>query len=99
MKNLENFVSRDETEHMFIRSPDEAYAGYTISDWLQVVSSPEIILESLKPTKLDDIEAVNQECDICRQSFRPLEDVITPKNPVTLPCGHVFGKDCISNSF
>ncbi|MCJ1470017.1 hypothetical protein MMC07_008662 [Pseudocyphellaria aurata] len=98
---METFESQDKTEQTFTRSPDEAYAGYTTTDWECIANSPEIfksaILGSLKPVKLDDIDSANQECDICRQSFSLSENGDAPEPPVTLPCGHIFGKDCISN--
>ncbi|MCJ1423920.1 hypothetical protein MMC29_001805 [Sticta canariensis] len=50
----------------------------------------------ISPVKLDDIEPENQECDICRQSFLPADDGTSPETPVSIQCGHIFGKNCLS---
>lgn len=77
---------------MFVLFPDEAYAGTSISEW-KLLS---LRVEILKPVKLDDIEPENQQCDICQESFSPSEDGTSQEKPVSLPCGHVFGKECIA---
>lgn len=98
---MEKLDPQVKPENMFLRSPDEAYAGYTTSDWEDIVNSPttlkSAILDCLKPARVNDIEAISLECDICRQSYRPLEPGKISESPVSLPCGHMFGKDCISN--
>lgn len=77
---------------MFLLHHDGLYAGTSISEWKEISSFVEI----LNPVKLDDIEPQNQECDICRESFDPSDDGISGEKPISLPCGHIFGKDCIS---
>lgn len=79
--------------NIFVLDGDEAYAGTSGSDWKAIVE----VLEFLKPADLDDIKPENQECDICRESFGHSGDRSRPEEPVSLPCGHVFGRDCIEN--
>lgn len=78
---------------MFTLASDEAYAGTSRSEWEAVVQE----LEFLKPVKLEDIKPEDQECDICRESFGAADDYSSPEKPVSLPCGHIFGKDCLSD--
>ncbi|MCJ1425417.1 hypothetical protein MMC29_003316 [Sticta canariensis] len=79
--------------NMFELGDEEAYAGFSKQDWGKVFHH----LEFFKSVKLDDIEPENGECDICRQSFCSTDDGRSPEIPISLPCGHVFGMDCISN--
>lgn len=88
---MQNSEPQTNPENMFVLHPDEAYAGYSRFDWDQIVDH----IEVLKPVELDNIDAIDQECAICHDSFGPSEDGITPEKPISLPCGHVFGKDCI----
>lgn len=80
--------------NMFVLSHDEAYAGTSRAEWEVIVNQG----DGLKPVNLDDIEPENRECDICREPFGPSSDHTTrPEMPVSLPCGHIFGQDCLEN--
>lgn len=82
------------TANTFVLFHDEAYAGTSRADWEAIVNQGDV----LKPVDLDDIEPENRECDICREPFGPSSDNPTsPEVPVSLPCGHIFGKDCLEN--
>lgn len=78
--------------NMFTLTSDEAYAGTSRSEWEAIVQE----LDFLKPVKLEDIKPEDQECDICQESFGSADDCNSPEKPVSLPCGHIFGKDCLS---
>lgn len=77
--------------NMFTLHYDEVYAGTPSSEWEVVVNH----LELLKLVRLEDIEPENQECDICRESFRSSDNGTSSEKPVSLPCRHIFGKNCI----
>ncbi|MCJ1427600.1 hypothetical protein MMC29_005503 [Sticta canariensis] len=77
----------------FVLNHDEAYAGISTAEWEAIVEQSNF----LKPVQLDDIEPDKLECDICRQSFGSADDGGDPEMPVALPCGHIFGKDCVSD--
>lgn len=79
--------------NMFELRDEEAYAGFSKQDWGKILNH----LEFFKSVTLDDIEPENRECDICRQSFCSTDDGQSPEIPISLPCGHVFGMDCLSN--
>ena len=81
-----------EQENMFVLLENEAYAGISKTDWDKII----LQLDTVKSVKLDDLEPTRKECDICRQSFLTADDGTTPENPVSLPCGHVFGSLCLS---
>ncbi|MCJ1467883.1 hypothetical protein MMC07_006508 [Pseudocyphellaria aurata] len=87
--------SRVKPENMFRLCPDEVYAGTSISDWLAIVHH----LEFLKPVQLEDLGIEAEECDICREPFDSADndDEEPSEQPVILPCGHIFGKNCLSN--
>lgn len=87
------YGSRTTPTNMFDLYNEEAYAGYSKEDWGRVA----IHLDFFKSVKLDDIEPEDRECDICRQSFCPTDDGQSPEIPISLPCGHVFGKECVLN--
>lgn len=78
---------------MLVLSHDEAYAGVSKPDWDVIVGH----LEFSKPVKLEDLELEDQRCDICLESFARVDDDKRPEQPISLPCGHVFGKECISD--
>lgn len=77
--------------NMLALADREAYAGMFKTDWEKIILN----LEILNPVNLHDLESDSQECDICRQSFLPAEDGTAFEKPVSLPCGHVFGRDCL----
>ncbi|MCJ1426982.1 hypothetical protein MMC29_004885 [Sticta canariensis] len=79
-------------ENMFVLSEAEAYAGISKSDWDQII----LHLKTFKPRELDDLKPKQQKCKICRQSFLLADDGTSRENPVSLPCGHVFGQKCLS---
>lgn len=78
-------------ENMFVLSDNEAYAGISKSDLDKIV----LHLTTFHPLKPDDLGPESQECDICRQSFLAA-DATGRETPVSLPCGHVFGRKCLS---
>lgn len=78
-------------ENMFTLAHDEAYAGTSKAEWEAIACQ----LEFMKPVELDDIESNNQQCDICRESFGPSDNGASREKPVSLPCGHIFGNDCL----
>ncbi|MCJ1264445.1 hypothetical protein MMC22_004317 [Lobaria immixta] len=71
----------------------EAYAGTSKSEWEAIACQ----LELMRPVKVDHIEPENQQCDICRESFGPSDNGASRENPVSLPCGPIFGNDCLWN--
>lgn len=79
--------------NFLVLNHDEAYAGTTRSDWEAITSQQGL----LKTVELEDIELENRECDICRESFGSSEGGRSSETPVSLPCGHIFGKDCLSS--
>ena len=79
-------------ENMFVLSETEGYAGISKSDWDRIILN----LKNFKPLELDDLEPESQECVICRQSFLLADDGTGRENPISLPCGHVFGQKCLS---
>ena len=74
---------------------DEFYAGTSRWDWEKIGDR----LRFFRPVELDDLEPEDQSCDICRESFGPgpADDGKVREKPVSLPCNHIFGKDCISD--
>lgn len=76
---------------MFALTIREAYAGILKTDWEKIILN----LRILNPVNLHDLESDSQECDICRRSFLLAEDDTAFEKPVSLPCGHVFGRDCL----
>lgn len=74
---------------------DEGYAGISNWDWDNICERTQFF----RPVELDDIEPEKRNCDICRESFGPgpADDGTIPEKPVSLPCNHIFGKDCISD--
>lgn len=88
------FGPRVAPANLFLLNDDEAYAGVSTSEW-EVIAH--LHLGFLKPVKLDDMEPKNQKCDICWESFGSSNECTNREQPVSLPCGHIFGKDCISD--
>lgn len=90
-----DFRSRAKPENMFRLCPDEVYAGTSITDWIAVVHH----LEFLDPIQLEDLETKAEECDICREPFDPANkgDNESSEQPVILPCGHIFGRECLTS--
>ncbi|MCJ1423108.1 hypothetical protein MMC29_000989 [Sticta canariensis] len=74
---------------------DEGYAGTSKWDWDNIFKR----VRCFRPVELDDIEPEKRSCDICRESFGPgpADDGTIPEKPVSLPCNHIFGMDCISD--
>lgn len=70
---------------------DEAYAGISRSDWEAIAAQ----LNVLQPVQLRDIGPEDQQCDICRERFDCSDHREYPEQPVSLPCGHIFGKNCL----
>lgn len=90
---MSNSEPRVVPENMLVLSPEEVYAGISKLDLDAIVGR----LEFSKPVKLEDLELEDQSCEICRESFTRADDDIRPEQPISLPCGHVFGKECISD--
>lgn len=92
------FGPRVAPANMFVLSHDEAYAGTSISEWQAVIDHLEFWQPvELNQAGLNDIKPKNQECVICKESFLPSDDRKSPEKPVSLPCGHIFGMDCLSD--
>ena len=88
---MAKYGSRTAPANMFELDWDEGYAGISKADWVKIIHH----LEFFKPVKLDDIEPEDRECSICRQSFCPTDDGQKTEIPISLPCNHVFGMDCL----
>ena len=72
---------------------DEAYAGISRLQWEAIAAQ----LNVIQPVQLRDIEPEDQQCDICRERFDCSHHRGYPEQPVSLPCGHIFGKNCLEN--
>ncbi|MCJ1428285.1 hypothetical protein MMC29_006194 [Sticta canariensis] len=62
------------------------YAFISTETW-QIIK---FLLEELTPVDTPDLEPEDHRCAICAENF-----TTDDHPPVRLPCGHVFGKDCI----
>ena len=96
--NLEMFTTPWMTEqredysiNLFNLSADMAYAGTSRSEWEAIARQ----LTFLKQVDLEDLEPEDRTCEICREPYVPLNDNGCHEKPVSLPCGHVFGYDCL----
>ena len=79
------------SDNMFILSPDEGYAGTSRADWEGITEH----LKFFKPANVDGMKS-NDQCDICLEPFCA-SNPDSCFDPVSLPCGHAFGKDCIKD--
>ncbi|MCJ1467439.1 hypothetical protein MMC07_006064 [Pseudocyphellaria aurata] len=67
--------------------PDYTYAFTNLDTWVAI----RFILEKLLYVDMDDIELEDRQCSICTSEFKGSHPA------VSLPCGHVFGLECIES--
>lgn len=78
-----------------------------LNDFPSLARRKAIIRQILTAVTVADLDSEHRHCGICREDYGEMDisevrrddpaqtDLPNPENPVSLPCSHVFGENCV----